>query len=284
MIVPIDVCDKKFQIEIFGQEDRLSNIIREDTIYSINDLKILKKVLNTGDYFVDAGANIGWHTLFASQLVGNTGKVFSFEPVKKIFNLLVSNINLNELKNTVAINSALTDFNGHAKIICSSSNFGDNMLCYTDDTEQQLHTWYRNQADEFEDTETIHSVLLDDYIKINNIDASKIKLIKMDIQGSESYALDGMKNLVKNYHPTIILEFSPRHMKMCGASPFDILAFIDKHDYIPYHIREEHNIADDMILGQPSIPDLLTAISGIFNGNTYNGFDLLLVHKNTKLV
>ena len=92
MIVPIEVCGEKFSIEIFDHDETISNIIREDQIYSINDLKQFKKFLNKGDYFIDVGANIGWHTLFGSQLVGDTGKVFAFEPAKKLFNLLGSNI------------------------------------------------------------------------------------------------------------------------------------------------------------------------------------------------
>jgi hypothetical protein len=131
------------------------------------------------------------------------------------------------------------------------------------------------------DKEEIACTTLDEYIEKNNIDASKIKLIKMDIQGSEPKALDGMKNLIKKYKPAIILEYSPHHIKLCDSSPFDILAFIDKNDYIPYHIREDRTLTDDAILYLPSVMDLIKATEDIFLSNVSNGFDLLLVHKAT---
>lgn len=281
MIVPVEVCDMGFSIEVFDHDETVSNIIREDTIYSINDLKQFKKFLNKGDYFIDAGANLGWHTLFGAKLVGDSGKVIAFEPVKKIFDLLGSNITLNNLHNTIAVNSALTNYTGLSQLACSSKNYGDNVICHGD-TEQKLSNWYGHEDHDISDREQINCTTLDDYIKNNGIDASKIKLIKMDIQGSEPHALEGMKNLIKEFHPTIILEFSPRHMKVCDASPFDILAFIDKHDYIPYHIREQRDIPDEMILYNASVMDLITATQDILAGNSYNGFDLLLVHKGNK--
>ena len=281
MIVPIKVCDEEFSIEIFDHDETVSNIIREQTIYSINDLKQFKKFLNKGDYFVDAGANLGWHTLFAAKAVGDTGKVFAFEPVKKIFDLLALNIKLNHLDNSVAVHSALTNYTGSGELARSSKNFGDNMVCHGD-TEQKLKNWYGHEDHIKSDREQINCTTLDNYIKSNDIDACKIKLIKMDIQGSEPHALEGMKDLIKQCHPAIILEFSPMHMKICDTSPFDILAFMDKNDYIPYHIREQRDIPDDMILYNTSIMDLIKVTQELFTSGTYNGFDLLLVHRGIK--
>ena len=36
--------------------------------------------IRPGDVCIDAGANIGYHTIFMSQLVGPTGLVLAFEP------------------------------------------------------------------------------------------------------------------------------------------------------------------------------------------------------------
>lgn len=278
MIVPVKVCDEEFSIEVFDHDETVSNIIRKDIIYSINDLKQFKKFLNKGDYFVDLGANLGWHTMFGAQVVGETGKVFAFEPIKIIYDLLESNVKLNNLQNVVAVNSAVSNYTGIAQLACSSKNFGDNVVCHGD-TEDKLKNWYGHEDHVEADRQTIDCTTLDDYIKANMIDASKIKLIKMDIQGSEPHALEGMKELIKTYHPAIILEYSPRHMKICDASPFDILAFMDKNDYVPYHIREQREIPDDAILYNTSVMDLIEATQNIFNSRTYNGFDLLLVHK-----
>lgn len=285
VIFPIEVCDEKFQIQVHDEDECVSNIIREQTIYSINDLKQFKKFLSAGDYFVDAGANIGWHTLFGAQVVGNLGKVFAFEPGDKNFNLLDTNIKLNNLQNTIAIKSALTDYTGTAELTCSTKNYGDNVTIplNKDDVEVKLQNWYGDKMLYLPgDKEVINCTTLDDYIESNNIDASKIKLIKMDIQGSEPKALAGMKKFFKTHRPAIILEYSPHHIKICDSSPFDILSFIDIYDYIPYHIREDRTISDDMILYNTSVIDIINATQEIFSSGVSNGFDLLLIHKGAR--
>jgi len=263
MIVPIKVCDEEFSIEIFDEKETVSDIIREKTIYSINDLKLLNKFLNKGDYFIDAGANIGWHTLFGSKVVGDSGKVFAFEPNDKNFNLLESNVKLNELTNVSVVKSAVTDYVGTGELSCSKVNFGDHVA----------NTEFLNEVEK----ESINCTTIDEYIKNNDIDASKIKLIKMDIQGSEPRALEGMKDLIKEHGPAIIMEYSPHHMKLCRSSPFDILSFIDKNDYIPYHIQEDRSLTDAAILNHVTVLDIINATQEIFSSGVSNGFDLLLI-------
>ena len=285
MIVPIEVCGESFQIQVHDEDECVSNIIREQTIYSINDLKQFKKFLNKGDYFIDAGANIGWHTLFGAKVVGESGKVFAFEPGNKNFNLLDINIKLNNLQNTIAVKSALTDYVGQAELTCSTKNYGDNVTIplTKDDVEVKLQNWYGDKMLYLPgDKETIDCTTLDTYIECHNIDASKIKLVKMDIQGSEPKALAGMTKLIKEYHPAIILEYSPHHIKICDSSPFEILSFIDIYDYVPYHIREDRTIDDNAILYNTSVIDIINATQEIFSSGVSNGFDLLLIHKARK--
>jgi len=280
MIVPIKVCDEEFSIQVHDEDECVSNIIREQTIYSINDIKQFNKFLSKGDYFVDVGANIGWHTLFGAKIVGDSGKVFAFEPGNKNFNLLETNIKLNDLQNTVIVKSALTDYTGDAELSCSKRNYGDNVTIPLQKigTDIQLQNWYNDKMLNIPgDKEPIECTTLDEYIKNNNIDASKIKLIKMDIQGSEPRALEGMKDLITKHAPAIILEYSPHHIKLCGSSPFDILSFIDKNDYIPYHIREDRSLADDAILNHVTVIDIINATQEIFSSGVSNGFDLLLI-------
>jgi hypothetical protein len=57
---------------------------------------------------------------------------------------------------------------------------------------------------------------------------------------------------------------------------------MDKNDYIPYHIREQRDIPDDMILYNTTPLDLINATQEIFSSGVSNGFDLLLVHRGIK--
>ncbi len=57
-----------------------------------NTTQLFKKVINEGDVVVDLGANIGYFSLLAAQLVGARGKVYSFEPEPKNYHYLQRNI------------------------------------------------------------------------------------------------------------------------------------------------------------------------------------------------
>ena len=59
--------------------------------------------------FLDLGAHIGVFTLIASQAVGKTGKVVSLEPHPQSYHRLCQHLELNSIKNVVALNVAASD-------------------------------------------------------------------------------------------------------------------------------------------------------------------------------
>src|SRR4051812_41668384 len=72
---------------------------------------IFKEHLKKGHVVLDVGANVGFHTLYFADLVGEDGKVFSFEPVKHNFASLTNNININNFKNINSYQLALSNKN-----------------------------------------------------------------------------------------------------------------------------------------------------------------------------
>src|SRR6267154_1333054 len=95
-------------------------------IYAFRDdyepeLLYLERVLSPGKVFVDAGANFGIYTLLASKIVGEGGRVISFEPSSRVFPFLQRNIALNGFKNVLAFPLALTDKQGLARLYYHSA-------------------------------------------------------------------------------------------------------------------------------------------------------------------
>jgi tRNA A58 N-methylase Trm61 len=56
------------------------------------DFKIIKQLVNPGDYVADIGANYGVYTKYLSELVGRDGCVYSIEPIPLTFEILYSNV------------------------------------------------------------------------------------------------------------------------------------------------------------------------------------------------
>src|ERR1051325_5275956 len=70
------------------------------------EIELLKKIIKKGDYVLDIGANIGFYSEIMSELVGDTGKVFCFEPDNLNYKYLAKNIkgkkNIELIKKAVA--------------------------------------------------------------------------------------------------------------------------------------------------------------------------------------
>jgi FkbM family methyltransferase len=60
--------------------------------YSRLEIEIFAHIVGPGDVVVEAGANIGAHTLHLSRRAGTRGRVLAFEPQRQIFQILNANL------------------------------------------------------------------------------------------------------------------------------------------------------------------------------------------------
>lgn len=149
--------------------------------------------IKPGDVVIDAGANIGLTSIYASKLTGSKGVVYGFEPLNSTFDILRKNIRINRIKNIVPIQIALSNYNGKGKIY---SNIHVNRGAAS------LNSNKVKQPPIEIDVKTLNS-----WVKENNI--LKIDFIKIDVEGSELELLKGASELFQDSpKPTICLEYS----------------------------------------------------------------------------
>ena len=89
---------------------------------------LLKDLLHPGMIFVDVGANIGYFSLLAANLVGTEGTVYAFEPEPGNHELLRKNIELNSYSNIVMIQKAVSNKSGSAPLFLSALDSGSHSL------------------------------------------------------------------------------------------------------------------------------------------------------------
>jgi FkbM family methyltransferase len=190
-------------------------------IYAFRDyyepeLLYLEKVLSPGKVFVDAGANFGIYTLLASKIVGEAGRVISFEPSPRVFPVLRRNIALNGFKNVSALQVALTDKKGRAPLYYHAA-VGCDSLAKDASFENDAHA-------EQIDTESLDNV-------IRQTSVGRVDVIKMDVQGAEELALRGASEIVASMRPVVIFEVFPEGAASLGLSPTGTWSFLESHDY-----------------------------------------------------
>lgn len=155
--------------------------------------KYFAQNISSGQSVLDLGANVGSYSLLFAKLVGPEGRVISFEPGPKSFDLLKQNIAANGYTNIEAVNAAVSDRNGDAELFVCPTGESDNRL---EGVLDRSSGW---------PSVTVRCYTVDDYLQDQRID-----MVKIDIQGSEFAALRGMRRTIElNKAIKIALEFSP---------------------------------------------------------------------------
>jgi FkbM family methyltransferase len=219
--------------------------------------ELFRQSIKQGDVVVDLGANIGYFALLASRLIGNEGKVYSFEPEPNNYNLMVKNIELNDYKNIVSEQMAVSNINGISKFYIANAEVGAHTL-----REHHANSYFMsNEGGDYINTPTI---TLDEYFRNKKLP----DFIKMDIEGAEMLALMGMDKIIQtNKDLKIISEFYPSAMREMGCSPIDFLRTLkNKYGFSIMAIDELRNPSNQCLKVTPE--ELMALCNGkdkIFN-------------------
>lgn len=146
--------------------------------------------VRAGDIFMDIGANIGIYTLAAAHRVGNTGKVYAFEPHKMNGITLLRNIEASGLADRVDFFAcALSDASGVLP-------FNYVSLASASSGSQLGHARVAGASRDFKPAarEMLAAVTVNDLMANGTIKAPN--LVKIDVDGNELKILNGMKKLL----------------------------------------------------------------------------------------
>ena len=152
----------------------------------------LKNNLDYGDIAFDIGSNIGYTSILTSQLVGDTGHVYSFEPINETYLILEKNIHLNNCKNITIMNYAISNKNGKVEfnIPDNGENFSMSSMVWGKDSDNNKK-------------QVVKTIKIDDDINFKNLSP---KIIKIDVEGAEGLVLDGMQKLISRCKPYLFIE------------------------------------------------------------------------------
>ena len=195
--------------------------------YEPNEFAFLNTVLAPGMTVVDAGANAGLYSLFASRRVGPAGEVWAFEPSERDFTRLQQNLELNNLTNVRVFRVALANCNGEAELaVAGCEHEGQNTLgSFAYDAATLLQK------------ERVSLGKLDDLAAEQHL--SRVDLIKVDVEGAEFRVFEGAQTILEKMRPMLLFELSQKALNNQGASSEDLLALLRSFDYRIYTFDEE---------------------------------------------
>ncbi|NRB38004.1 MAG: FkbM family methyltransferase [Pseudomonadales bacterium] len=219
-------------------------------LWEPNLTAFIKKTLTHKDRtFIDVGANVGYFSLLASQLLPH-GKVVAIEAFPSIFEKLKKNVRLNNYKNIRMINYAASDTECEIAMHHSIDNEGA--------TTGKLHA-YSVRPTEFEsEPVVVKAKPLHQLLKTSEI--NNVRLIKIDVEGAEYEVLKGLYPLLNQLpkDAEIIAEITPSVLTQTQIS--EIICTFDKHGFKPYKISNTYHPEYYMTFKSPTLPELLTVL------------------------
>ncbi len=150
--------------------------------------------------FFDVGANIGHHTLFMSS---HADRVFSFEPFFIVRNEMERKLTHAGIRNVTIFPVALGDKNESGAFSPpTGANQGTGTLGKTLPDNASAETI------------SVQVVRGDDFFAANHL--PPITLLKLDVEGYEAQALEGLKQTIWRDRPPIFMELQHDHHTSSG--------------------------------------------------------------------
>ncbi|MES2142622.1 MAG: FkbM family methyltransferase [Pseudomonadota bacterium] len=193
---------------------------------------------------IDGGANIGNHSLFFSRYFK---QVLSFEPNPRALKLLETNIFLNKTKNIQVIPLGLSNESATLPFFENSENLGGSGFNLNKQTNE-------------ENTQHLNVKKGDSLLQ--DIQAIPIALIKLDIEGHELKALQGLEKTIKAHQPVILFEALTSEGSTGSKAVFN---YLTQHNYAYFYTIERKELHPFFLIrffqGLKGYPVVLNQIS-----------------------
>jgi len=179
-------------------------------------LELFKSSIRAGSVVLDIGANVGYFSLIAARQAGVSGRVYSFEPGPDNFELLVRNIELNKFANIVPVPKAVSDRRQESALYLAESS--------------DMHSLFAHPISPTKGKIDVECIAIDEFL-----DGSTVDVVKIDIEGNEPKALDGMVGTIKsNKDLVLFMEYNPACLRRAQFQPS---ALLEKLEGLGFDVR-----------------------------------------------
>ena len=180
----------KYKFHFYGGGDRGEILYHAhwDKMF-LEDKEKVKKYIKPGDTVIDVGGNLGFFVLILNEIIGNEGRIFSFEPSMRLKARLEKTIKINNIQNVTIVNLALGESEGSTTLHYNPKQSGLSSI-----------------VSDFESGSLSEEIRITTLDKFSENISDRVSFIKIDTEGYEPQVLKGAKELIKRDNPTIYIE------------------------------------------------------------------------------
>ena len=206
-------------------------------VYEDRVTRLFKQIVREGMTVVDLGAFCGYYTLLASRLVGTTGHVYALEADPRNFSYLQKNVRDNNCTNVTATQTAILNRTSVARLVRHRN---------------ADHHWISVNQPADHDSVVVTTTTLDELISRQGW--PHVHLVKIDIEGSEQAALEGMRELsLRNPDLLLIMEFDEANLRRATSSRDSIARTLGDLGFVRGYIIETNMKLFNINAGIPRI-------------------------------
>lgn len=202
--------------------------------FMVEEQELFQQFVRRGALVVEAGANIGGHTVELSRLVAADGEVHAFEPQRIVFQTLCANLALNQCVNVYARQAAIGAQTGTILVPALDPSVQDN---FGGVSLRQVASG-----------EPVPLLTLD------SLDLPACHVLKADVEGMEVEVLKGAAGVIDTYRPVMYLENDRQERSE------ELLGLLLNLDYAVYwHLPRLYNGANFAGETENIFPDMVSA-------------------------
>jgi FkbM family methyltransferase len=193
--------------------------------FEVAESAFFSRFLRAGMTVLDIGAHHGFYTLLASRKVGDTGKVFAFEPSNRERRALHRHIWLNQCKNVTI------------ECVGLGKDETEADFYVVKDTETGCNSLRPPVIRGATTSSRVQIVRLDEWIARHAPD--RVDFIKLDVEGGELDVLRGSNNLLeKRPRPIIFIEVQDIRTEPWGYRAKEIIGYLAQKNYAWFSIKD----------------------------------------------
>ncbi len=196
------------------KKDTVANAIKNGDYFEKEVIQIAKNYIKRGTAVLDVGANYGQMSVLFSSLVGETGAVYAFEAEPIIFEILKKTFAVNNCNNVFTIPGAVYNKLGE-KLVFPEPDFKrfESYGSYGIDPNAKIGR-------------IVESVTIDS-LEIKQ----PISFMKVDVQGSDLFAMQGAKETILKNKMPILFEFEQQFQEEFNTTFNDYVEFVKSINY-----------------------------------------------------
>jgi FkbM family methyltransferase len=204
----------KYYLPAGIKKDVVANTIKNGGYFEQEIIDVAKMYIKEGTTVLDVGANFGQMSIVFSKLAGSAGKVYSFEAEPTINEILKKNIAVNNCSNVEIISGAVYNENGK-KIVFPEPDF------------KRFDSYGSYGVDP-----NAHSGRTVETLMIDSLDIkTPVSFMKVDIQGSDLFALQGAVKTIQYHQMPVLFEFEEQFQQEFKTSFNDYAEFVRSVNY-----------------------------------------------------